>query len=396
MIDEDPTTLFANYASNIGTNTRVGLGYFENTTLNATKQGGVLNFAQAIDLSVRTKLVFGANLFGFQQEITNPDAPQDAEFLGQLSLGTQLMVGNFSVLAALDNALDFNFSTSNREANERLFKGALSYDIPLQIFSNDSGGVLRPIAYYKVMPEGFDDQYGLNALFSTSKFWVQGGYNSFYGPSGGLGATFFKRLSIGGLVELPIDDQFENEDPTFEVLLSYRFGPKHPKTEDDEDAESEDELEDEKLQQEEERLRQEADSLNQVRLADRQRFVQDSIAMAKEREAALQREQQRLDSIANAEKETLREENDVYSSPVQGLAKGYYLIVNVYSTEKYFTRFMATLRQRGLNPNSFYREANGYKYVYLQRYDTLMEAINARDSNLNGKYKDRIWIFEAL
>ena len=46
-------------------------------------------------------------------------------------------------------------------------------------------------------------QFGLNGLFSTSKFWVQGGYNSFYGVSGGLGLTVSNAFSIGK----PIDSK---------------------------------------------------------------------------------------------------------------------------------------------------------------------------------------------
>ncbi len=401
-VDEDPSSIFANYTTKVGANTRLGFGYFENTVMDSYKQGGVLNFSQAIELSLKSKLIFGANLFGFQLEnfgiINSQNNLGETEFLGELTLGAQLMVGNFSLTAALDHALDYNFTTSEREDSERLVKAALSYDIPLNVFTNDTTSFLRPIVYYRVMPQGYNAQYGLNALFSTSRFWVQGGYNSFYGPSGGLGVTLFKRLSLGGLIEIPIDSSLKDENPTIEVLLSYRLGKfssKKDQGKEEGNEKSEPKEENDLMKDEAYRLMKESDSLNQINLAKREQLLQDSIATIRHKAAELL-EQQRLDSIESKEQQNLRKANDIYTSPVKGLQTGYYLIVNVYRTKKYFNLFMEQMKRRGLEPKHFYRKANGFNYVYLRRYDTVMEAIDARNSRLEGKYKNRIWIFEAL
>jgi hypothetical protein len=80
---------------------------------------------------------------------------------------------------------------------------------------------------------------------------------------------------------------------------------------------------------------------------------------------------------------------------LEGTASGYYLIANVFGTKKYYEAFMKTLTAKGLNPKSFYRSENKYNYVYLERYDTLEQAEQARDSNFSGRYPDKTWIFRV-
>ena len=81
---------------------------------------------------------------------------------------------------------------------------------------------------------------------------------------------------------------------------------------------------------------------------------------------------------------------------LDGTARGYYLIANVFGTKKYYEAFMKTLTTKGLNPKSFYRAENKYNYVYLERYDTLEQARQARDSKFNGKYPGKTWIFRVM
>ncbi len=78
------------------------------------------------------------------------------------------------------------------------------------------------------------------------------------------------------------------------------------------------------------------------------------------------------------------------------LSPGYYLIANVFKNEENFSKFSRILSDRGIQPKSFLRSANGYTYVYLERYETEVEAVKARDSQFNGKYTDETWIFRVL
>ncbi len=80
----------------------------------------------------------------------------------------------------------------------------------------------------------------------------------------------------------------------------------------------------------------------------------------------------------------------------EGLESGFYLIANVFGTKKYFNVFMADLAKLGIKGKSFYRSSNRYNYVYLARYNTIGEARKARDSNFDGKFKGKTWIFRVV
>ena len=79
-------------------------------------------------------------------------------------------------------------------------------------------------------------------------------------------------------------------------------------------------------------------------------------------------------------------------SDLKGVQSGYYMIANVFATEKYRNNFMDGLNNRKLDPNYFVNHKNDWKYVYLKRYDTWQEAVSAYKSNINGTYSDDMWI----
>ncbi|WP_165750085.1 type IX secretion system membrane protein PorP/SprF [Cellulophaga sp. Z1A5H] len=80
---------------------------------------------------------------------------------------------------------------------------------------------------------------------------------------------------------------------------------------------------------------------------------------------------------------------------IVGVKTGYYVIANVYKTEKYLNAFMKNLQNRGLNPQKFFNKENGLFYVYLADYEVKQEAETAYVSNLNGKYNDEKWIMQV-
>ncbi|WGK65881.1 hypothetical protein P8624_04915 [Flavobacteriaceae bacterium YJPT1-3] len=88
-------------------------------------------------------------------------------------------------------------------------------------------------------------------------------------------------------------------------------------------------------------------------------------------------------------RKTLSKENS------SGLNPGYYLIVNVFSTENYYKKFMDQLKDQGLSPNSFKDPENAMNYVYLKQYNTLNEAQTAVATDLNGAYKEDKWILRV-
>lgn len=489
--DADPTSLFLNYTTRLNEVSAAGAGFFQHNTGIFLNTGAALNYAYNIELSEKVFLGVGLNLFAFQQKLADerffvPNPIQTSipnDFIVQMAPGINLSVDRFNLGLVSENLFDYNFSTNERNSSpdERMFLALASYDFPISILSTDDSSILRPSIYYKTIP-GLDNQVGLTSLLTTNKYWAQAGYNSFYGFSGGAGGRFFKRLSIGALIEVGTSSDLKGQDPSFELVTSYKLGALETPEEKLEEQliaeeekikeesliakpEVEEGLVSQELTKEEEMaLKREAKKQERLALieskrindsiveASRQtdltvkeskrnlRIKRDSIANAKAEQAlaasrALQQQRkqdsialvmrneaeavalvqkQRQDSIAQseallAEAEKQKAEfvtrNEIVK-PKAGekyeevtkegsLSPGYYLIANVFGTKKYFDAFMVDMKKKGIDAKSFYRDLNKYNYVYLAKYNSIKEAREARDSNLGGKYKEKIWIFRV-
>ena len=413
-IDGDPTSIFANYTHQLNSASVASAGFLQHNTGVFLYTGANLTFAQTFELDKGVSLMAGLNIFAFQQtvadeqfvqgDVVDPIALEDFEgFKVQFSPGLRLLVNQFSAGLAFENAIGFNVSGNNSESMESFqsITGTLSNDFPVMLSESLGNSYVRPVLYLKSVPNG-DTQFGLNGLFSTSKFWVQGGYNSFYGPSGGLGVTISNVFSVGGLMEFGTDDLLSEEDPTIEIVVSYQFGktkskdkvpPEEPEEilpepeEEEEAKRREEEIEQQRREQEKRELearrqvQREKDSLAEVQR------IKKELELQREKDSIARRQNQKVVVRPNERYEEVENED--------GLEPGFYLIANVYGTKKYFDNFMKTLREQGLEPKSFYRSFNKYNYVYLERYNTMDEARKARDSKFFGKYEDKTWIFRV-
>ncbi len=413
-VDGTPTTVFANYTQNIDSLSALGVGFFQHNTGVLLNTGGLLNYAFAIT-GERSKLIFGANVLLFSQKLADegilgsqqmiPLGLIDNDFIAEFTPALEFQINRFSIALAVENALNFNFSDSERTDLDREFTAIVSNTFPILLFGKESS--LKPVVYLHTVPDN-DTQLGLNTVLNHPNFWIQGGYNSFYGASGGAGITLFKKFSLGALAEFGVDESLSDRDPSIEVVLSYFFGRQKFKEKEPTEEGPEEEVDlntetEKEAQLQEERLREQArqDSIGAAKQAQltaaRKKRQLDSIA-AIEKEALL-RKKQRLDSIAGAKskEEVTLEPNEKYQevAKVDGLVPGFYLIANVFGTKEYFEKFMKSLFAKGLEPKSFYRDVNGYNYVYLKRYSTIEGARKARDSNFNGRYRDALWIFRV-
>ncbi len=439
-VDGDPTTIFANYSRQINTTSSIALGFLQHNTGVFLNVGANMNYVHAFQLGDGVELLAGLNLFAFQESLADdrfepvpgPDSPQlenSNNFILQFSPAVRLKVNQFSVGVAFEDGFGFNLSDSeNGPENFQIFTGILSNDFNVGLFPTWGDGFIRPMFYVKSIPNA-DTQFGLNTLLSTPKFWMQGGYNSFYGASGGLGVTFANTFSIGGLMEFGADSMLSDDESTFELVASYQFGKTDNRKkvvgfdiEEDEALAQERLAEEARLQrmreQEEEEAQKDKEIQQQQVLEERR--IRDSIAQAqlaaqklreqRERDSIAQVQKQQQDSIAQIleqkkqdsiaaiqEKAVELRPNERYEEVAgeDGLEPGFYLIANVFGTKKYYESFILTLKQKGLNPKSFYRSLNKYNYVYLERYNTMEEARKARDSQFNGKYTDKTWIFRV-
>ncbi|MEX0274727.1 MAG: PorP/SprF family type IX secretion system membrane protein, partial [Flavobacteriaceae bacterium] len=407
-IDPQPTTWFANYTHKLNANTAIGGGFFQHNTGLFFNTGGLLTYAGQMEFSENVSLAFGLNVFGFNQQLADdrfvqnplPGFEDTDDFILQMAPGLVISVGDLHIGATSQNLLDYNVTTNERSAaEERVITGHVSYDIPVDLFNGTYPSRVQPTVYVKSVPDN-DLQLGISTLLTTGTFWVQGGYNNFYGISGGLGGRFFKNLSIGGLVEFGIDSSLDGMDPTFEIVTSYNFDSIGKAKEEKEEEEQEDAIVEENSEEsgtkEKRKSRRERKLEEEQRkeelLAQERKQVMDSIENARKREAAalVQRaaEKRKRDSVVNAQRiadeevakrkaelERVAQQQKVEVTPQAGekyeevvgednLQPGFYLIANVFGTKKYFEAFMRDLKGRGLAPKSFLRSKNKYNYVY--------------------------------
>ncbi|HAF76720.1 MAG TPA: hypothetical protein DCG42_05300 [Maribacter sp.] len=475
--DGDPTSLFLNYTARLNDVSAAGIGFFQHNTGIFLNTGANLNYAYNIALGEDIFLGVGLNVFAFQQKLAddrffvpNPiQTSAENDFILQMAPGINLSIDRFNIGLTSENLFDYNFTTNERNTSpdDRMFQALVSYDFPVSVLSSDDSSVFRPMLYYKTIP-GLDNQIGLITLLTTNKYWAQAGYNSFYGFSGGIGGRFFKRLSFGALVEVGTSSDLKGQDPTFELVTSYKLGKQQTLAEElEEQLIAEEKNKEESLGQQEEvevasteltkaeKLALKRESKKQERLALieskrlkdsiqnasrqsdlavkqskrdikrkrdslenakaeqalaeakalQQQRQKDSIAavMKREAEAVALAQQRRQDSIAESKALAMRNEvvevkaGEKYEEVTKegSLEPGYYLIANVFGTKKYLDAFLADMKKRGINAKSFFREKNKYNYVYLAKFDFIKDARQARDSKLNGKYTDKIWIFRV-
>ncbi len=80
---------------------------------------------------------------------------------------------------------------------------------------------------------------------------------------------------------------------------------------------------------------------------------------------------------------------------LDGVQDGYYVVANVYKGGQYMHKFIKGLEQKGITADYIDNPNNGLKYVYLNRYETWQEAVDAHKSNLNGSYNGEMWIMNV-
>jgi hypothetical protein len=75
--------------------------------------------------------------------------------------------------------------------------------------------------------------------------------------------------------------------------------------------------------------------------------------------------------------------------------KGYYIIANVFAKHSNATRFIASLKKKGINAKYFINPVNKYRYVYIVKEENMEVASNLHDSKINGQYKGDLWIMKV-
>ena len=263
----------------------------------------MLNYAYALELKSNAQIAFGLNLFAFSRKLATSYQPdpniglpileETNDFILRLDPSLRFKLDGFSIGIVAENLFDYNFSTSEKDTGpmEKVYIGLASYNIPVAVFGFAGTSFIQPTVYLKTLPN-YDNQFGINALFSTPKFWVQAGYNNFYGFSAGAGGRLFGRFSLGALMEFGTSNELTGIDPTFELISSYKLGPLESKQKT---------LIPEEEEEEEKPLITEAEELEQA--LKEEPAIDKKEEKRLEREAKLAERQERKDSVTRARAE---------------------------------------------------------------------------------------------
>ncbi|WP_394748024.1 PorP/SprF family type IX secretion system membrane protein [Spongiimicrobium salis] len=236
--DDNNQTYFLSYSGRIGDRSGLGLSLYRQTEGIISNFGVLANYAYGIKLSDKSNFTFGANLSyyqsGFDEGRSNPvtDDPllsgfQDSALLS-FQPGFNISYGNFDFGVFAENLFDYNIKSSESitEFNEKTFSTHLQYTHKLK----NTTGILeqaRVMPLARVRKVGQQDLVlGGSLILDLPKIgWVQGGYDSFYGASGGLGFNINRRLSVGYSIEKGLSNNFDNFGLTHEINFAYSFTP---------------------------------------------------------------------------------------------------------------------------------------------------------------------------
>ena len=285
--------------------------------------------------------------------------------------------------------------------------------------------------------------------------WIQGGYDDFFGSSAGLGIRLSQKVAISYVYETGKNDL----GPTSELGIVYSFSKKPtntityntpPKTKIDTTEENLINTEAEKNDAQKNKkdtinskqikivkneddvlsinkkitaLQNQIDSLKAINKTKSIRNEKDSISLKNKIEEfqnqkdslsienknkKLQNEKDsisikdkikfskmRKDSIAEVKKKTAVLPKMEIIKKTEDLEEGFYLIVNVFSQEKYANSFVENLKENDLNPKYFIHPIKKYRYVYISYSKSKREILKLIYNNVNGKYVHDKWILQV-
>ncbi|MEZ4968399.1 MAG: type IX secretion system membrane protein PorP/SprF [Flavobacteriaceae bacterium] len=487
--DDNNQDYFLSYSGRVNDRSGLGLSLYTQREGLISNYGVLANYAYGIKLSEKSNFTFGANLAyynsGFDRNRANALDPNDPALNGlqdsnllSFQPGFNISFGQFDFGVFAENLFDYNLKTSETitEFGDKTFSGHLQYT---HQFENGAGifeaGRLMPLA--RVRKIGNEEVVlGGSLILDLPKLgWLQGGYDSFYGASAGIGFNINRRLSLGYTMEKGLSNNFDNFGLTHEISFAYSITPNLTEDrvmleegyeelveneEEQEDTLTAQELEIEKLKKAlaendailaELMFRQDSSETNRQKDLERRfemvmKMVREETQgkrpdieekakkmylvnnengglannykpdanenkpnlinpLAKTKDAiATKNVETKITPKINTEKAAqdeftrVAQQNNIKSRKfrnLDGVAKGYYVVANVYKGEKYLNKFVTELANKGVMADYFENSNNGLKYVYLERYDTWQEALAAHKSNINGTYTKDMWIMDV-
>ncbi|NKI31228.1 PorP/SprF family type IX secretion system membrane protein [Croceivirga thetidis] len=436
---------FLSYSGRIGDRSGVGLGVFNQREGLVDNYGVLANYGYGIRLTQDSNFTFGANFIyynsGINQNRANPiDADPALLALESTSLfsfqpGFNISYKNFDFGVFAENLFDYNIKTSESvtEFNAKTFSAHLQYT---HLFSGGYGLFedARLLSLARVRKVGETDLvFGGNFIMEMPKVgWVQLGYDTFYGAAAGVGFNVGKRVSLGYTVEQGFGTNFENFGINHEISLAYSFTPhltedrvkRDRRRKNKEDGYTEDIVENDDrnnansiIQQKEDelaelrkRIQENNDLINQLlknkdssdnkKITELENTISKLMSQLNDKKLAASRanaEESKKAVVTNSKKKEFKESAGgrvIESLNIPGIRSGYYVIANVFRSEKYVTPFVEKLEKKGLRPGFFTNPRNNLKYVFVKRYGAFQNALKAYKTKIDGSYQEEVWIIK--
>lgn len=236
--DDNNQSYFLSYSGRISDHTGLGLSLYTQREGIISNYGVLANYAYGVKLSDKSNFTFGANVSyyssGFDESRANPvevdpllNSFQDNSLLS-FQPGFNISYGNFDFGMFAENLFDYNLKTNESitDFKDKTFSGHLQYT---HQFKNSAGifesGRLMPLARARKVGED-NVVLGGSLIMDLPKIgWLQGGYDSFYGASAGIGFNLNRRLSLGYTMEKGLSTDFDNFGVTHEISFAYSFTP---------------------------------------------------------------------------------------------------------------------------------------------------------------------------
>ena len=227
QLGDAPSTYMANFSGRLTENIGGGIGLFQQNYGVLTTFGGLVNLAYNATLAEESNLTFGINIGAYKSGINSgkvvtnvPDPSVNTipnNFLLTINPGINYGGGFMDFGLSVNNLLAYNFTESKLlDENPKLgIQGHVMYTGYMGGY-----GFLEDSKFSALGRIEFRDDtsiYSGTLMLTVPKgFWVQGGYNSLYGASAGLGLQITSQIAIeynyekalGGLADFGSSHEF--------------------------------------------------------------------------------------------------------------------------------------------------------------------------------------------
>ena len=237
QFDDAPQTYLFSYSGRFRENEGISVGLFQQNYGVLTTFGGVANFAHNVVLQQDSNLTFGLNV-GFYKSglnkgsvVSNTIDPSleniPSNSLLTVNPGINYGVGNLDFGVSMNNLFLYNVNSSKMVENdpEKSIQAHIMHTGYLNTY-----GFFDKSKFSALVSSEFKKEKtvisGLMMFAIPTGIWIQAGYNTLYGASGGLGLNLTPRISIEYNFEKSLGD-LSNFGSSHEIVLAYKFKRKN-------------------------------------------------------------------------------------------------------------------------------------------------------------------------